>query len=139
MWIPPGREFELKFGFFRGLSLRLAQYFPCNAPGRLSAGRRCRADQTTLTTTGRGCGGQEVAVDAPKLGMKMFNFDKVFAPDSTQQQVYQDMQPLIRCVLDGYNVAVLAYGQTGSGKVRATRCRGAHCKRRRVGGEHADA
>eukprot|EP00976_Prorocentrum_cordatum_P068247 1179064-Prorocentrum_minimum.AAC.2 len=26
------------------------------------------------------------------------------------------MQPLIRCVLDGYNVAVLAYGQTGSGK-----------------------
>jgi hypothetical protein len=26
------------------------------------------------------------------------------------------MQPLVRCVLDGFNVAVIAYGQTGSGK-----------------------
>lgn len=26
------------------------------------------------------------------------------------------MQPLIRSVLDGYNVCIFAYGQTGSGK-----------------------
>lgn len=27
-----------------------------------------------------------------------------------------DMQPLIRSVLDGYNICIFAYGQTGSGK-----------------------
>lgn len=26
------------------------------------------------------------------------------------------MQPLVRSVLDGYNVCIFAYGQTGSGK-----------------------
>lgn len=30
--------------------------------------------------------------------------------------VYSDTQPLIRSVLDGYNVCIFAYGQTGSGK-----------------------
>jgi kinesin family protein C2/C3 len=27
-----------------------------------------------------------------------------------------DTQPLIRSVMDGYNVCIFAYGQTGSGK-----------------------
>nr|BBD82313.1 putative kinesin [Oryza sativa Indica Group] len=31
-------------------------------------------------------------------------------------KVFADMQPLIRSVLDGYNVCIFAYGQTGSGK-----------------------
>jgi hypothetical protein len=31
-------------------------------------------------------------------------------------QVYVQTQPLIRSVLDGYNVCIFAYGQTGSGK-----------------------
>lgn len=30
--------------------------------------------------------------------------------------VYSDIQPLIRSVLDGYNACIFAYGQTGSGK-----------------------
>jgi hypothetical protein len=30
--------------------------------------------------------------------------------------VYADTQPLIRSVMDGYNVCIFAYGQTGSGK-----------------------
>ncbi|KAK4761551.1 hypothetical protein SAY87_029435 [Trapa incisa] len=32
------------------------------------------------------------------------------------EEVFLDTQPLIRSVLDGYNVCVFAYGQTGSGK-----------------------
>lgn len=31
-------------------------------------------------------------------------------------QVFEDTEPLITSVLDGYNVCILAYGQTGAGK-----------------------
>jgi kinesin family protein C2/C3 len=45
-----------------------------------------------------------------------FEFDKTFAPESTQAQVFEAVQPLVISVLDGYNVCIFAYGQTGSGK-----------------------
>ncbi|XLR67880.1 hypothetical protein HN51_014928 [Arachis hypogaea] len=49
-------------------------------------------------------------------GRKSFNFNKVFGPSASQAEVFLDMQPLIRSVLDGFNVCIFAYGQTGSGK-----------------------
>ncbi|KAI5408930.1 variant 2, Kinesin-like protein KIN-14F [Lathyrus oleraceus] len=51
-----------------------------------------------------------------KDARRVFSFDKVFGTSVTQEQIYADTQPLIRSVLDGYNVCVFAYGQTGSGK-----------------------
>lgn len=79
-----------------------------------------------------------------KDARKIFTFNKVFAQNVSQgmyasflcyfkcldryfydtnkmvvhlaEQIYIDTQPVIRSVLDGFNVCIFAYGQTGSGK-----------------------
>ncbi|KAG1331811.1 kinesin-like protein KIN-14A [Cocos nucifera] len=52
----------------------------------------------------------------PQNARKIFQFNKVFGPTATQDEVYRDTQDLIRSVMDGYNACIFAYGQTGSGK-----------------------
>ncbi|KAL1188072.1 Kinesin-like protein KIN-14F [Cardamine amara subsp. amara] len=47
---------------------------------------------------------------------KIFAFNKVFGQSVSQEQIYTDTRPVIRSVLDGFNVCIFAYGQTGSGK-----------------------
>ena len=47
-----------------------------------------------------------------------FTFDRVYAPSSTTQQIYElsARDTIVRPVSAGYNGTVFAYGQTGSGK-----------------------
>ncbi|KAH6818764.1 P-loop nucleoside triphosphate hydrolases superfamily protein with CH domain-containing protein [Perilla frutescens var. frutescens] len=62
--------------------------------------------------------GSLVVVDPKPLkdGKRIFQFNRVFSPTSTQDEVFKDTRSLVRSVMDGYNVCIFAYGQTGSGK-----------------------
>lgn len=48
------------------------------------------------------------------VAAQAFEFDRVFGPDSTQEQVFADVAQLVTSALDGYNVCIFAYGQTGA-------------------------
>ena len=49
-----------------------------------------------------------------------FGFDRVFSPDTTNSNVFEEVgRPLVTSVLCGYNATLMAYGQTGSGKTHS--------------------
>ncbi|XP_057699265.1 kinesin-like protein KIFC3 [Corythoichthys intestinalis] len=45
-----------------------------------------------------------------------FDLDKVFPPQATQEEVFQEVESLVTSCIDGFHVCIFAYGQTGSGK-----------------------
>ncbi|XP_009376253.2 kinesin-like protein KIN-14T isoform X2 [Pyrus x bretschneideri] len=47
---------------------------------------------------------------------KTYSFDNVFRPGSSQDEVFSEVEPVIKSALDGYNACIFAYGQTGTGK-----------------------
>ncbi|KAK2637638.1 hypothetical protein Ddye_025433 [Dipteronia dyeriana] len=50
---------------------------------------------------------------------KEFRFDKVFTQTAGQEDVFVEVEPILRSALDGHSVCVLAYSQTGIGKTFA--------------------
>ncbi|GAB0088250.1 Kinesin-like protein [Sergentomyia squamirostris] len=60
----------------------------------------------------------EISSTDPKLKCQKlnFSFDHVFHPRVSQDEVFDNVSPLIQSAMDGYNVCIFAYGQTGSGK-----------------------
>lgn len=59
---------------------------------------------------------EELFIQRDSHTRSKFEYDKVFGQSSTQEQVFEAVQPLCISVLDGFNVCIFAYGQTGSGK-----------------------
>ena len=44
------------------------------------------------------------------------NFDRIFPENSTQENIYNFINPILESIYKGINSTILAYGQTGSGK-----------------------
>nr|XP_014346035.1 PREDICTED: kinesin-like protein KIFC3 [Latimeria chalumnae] len=75
---------------------------------------RCRGDSNT-TSSLTFPSDEEILVIHNGSKKKLY-FDKVYAPDSTQEEVFEGTLPIITSCVDGFSVCILAYGQTGSGK-----------------------
>jgi len=64
--------------------------------------------------------GQQVTLAPPdRSGQppRVWSFDSVHGPESTQAELYEDVgEPILNAVMQGYNGTILAYGQTGAGK-----------------------
>jgi DNA-binding XRE family transcriptional regulator/DNA-binding Lrp family transcriptional regulator len=61
---------------------------------------------------------ERFAVNQDNLGPMSFDFDRVFDPETRQQDVYSEIEDVCLGVLDGYKICILAYGQSGTGKTR---------------------
>ncbi|KAL5712787.1 hypothetical protein ACHQM5_014922 [Ranunculus cassubicifolius] len=80
----------------------------CRVRPFLSTDRRRFRDPVSI--------GSEKVVVKSATGKKEFSFDKVFTPEAGQEDVFLEVEPILRSALDGNNVCILAYGQTGTGK-----------------------
>ncbi|KAJ3390817.1 Kinesin-like protein kif22 [Lobulomyces angularis] len=45
-----------------------------------------------------------------------YSFDHIFSQSSTQSEIFDQVQPIVNSILQGFNATCFAYGQTGSGK-----------------------
>ncbi|CAH8842683.1 unnamed protein product [Trichobilharzia szidati] len=45
-----------------------------------------------------------------------YTFNRVFDQTSTEDEIFEEIKPLVQSSVDGYNVCIIGYGETGSGK-----------------------
>ncbi|KAL0558412.1 hypothetical protein IC582_002977 [Cucumis melo] len=80
----------------------------------------CRVRPFLLTDRRRIC--DPILVEQDKVRVrssgtkKEFEFDKIFSKETSQEEIYSEVEPIIQSALDGRNVCIIAYGQTGTGK-----------------------
>lgn len=97
--------------------------FPCGSPSSSSGGVAAEDLQANMVFPDRrdhkeivlsSC--SESATGQQRNEVYNFGFDRVFEPESTQAEVFEEVSMLAQSCTDGYNVCIFAYGQTGSGK-----------------------
>eukprot|EP01035_Chromulina_nebulosa_P018771 gene18771-24538_t len=71
-------------------------------------------DQTIRLIAPDGSNSSRKSVSA--IDDKVYTFDKIFPEDSTQEDIYKSVSPLVKATVRGYNTTIFAYGCTGSGK-----------------------
>ncbi|WOL12009.1 kinesin-like protein KIFC3 [Canna indica] len=85
----------------------------------------CRCRPLSSEEIARGCSSvvdfdpaqdTELRITSSDSSKKQFKFDHVFGPKDDQNAVSMETLPIVKSVLDGYNVCIFAYGQTGAGK-----------------------
>jgi kinesin family protein C2/C3 len=79
----------------------------------------CRIRPMATAELQKGCREAAQALSETELGFlddrtrtwKSFAFDKVWGPETRQASVFQDVEPMVLSVVDGYNACIFAYGQ----------------------------
>lgn len=77
---------------------------------------RCRQDDRSVCALQFDKQEGRVMVKSAQGRKKMFEFERVYVPTTTQEEIFEDTKPTILSCVDGYNVCIIAYGQTGAGK-----------------------
>lgn len=73
----------------------------------------CRPSARGSAAVTAGAGSRQ---GANRIATSHYYFDRVYAPESTQEDVFKEVRPLLDAAFRGRNVTVLGYGPTGSGK-----------------------
>ncbi|CAD8169825.1 unnamed protein product [Paramecium octaurelia] len=76
----------------------------------------CRVRPSNSLDKIKDCEVQFIDEQHISLKQKVFNFDNCFNQQSTQKDVYEEIQQSLQAIFHGYNLCIFAYGQTGSGK-----------------------
>ncbi len=62
--------------------------------------------------------GESLTIQDKHVGeAHLFKFDKVFAPLTCQDIVFDEVSDFVQSAFDGYDVCLFSYGQIGSGKM----------------------
>lgn len=87
----------------------------CCRPRPPSASELARSNQGMQMSVDVIDDNEIACLDKRSESWKSFLFDRVWRMDSSQQDVFADVEPLVLSVIEGYNTCLFAYGQTGSG------------------------
>ncbi|XP_067933165.1 kinesin-like protein klp-3, partial [Watersipora subatra] len=83
--------------------------------GNIRVFARCRFDPRTRCILNFP-NDEDITLNDVRGNKQTFTFDRVYSPETSQEQVFEETRAIITSCVDGYNVCIIAYGQTGAGK-----------------------
>lgn len=82
----------------------------------LSKNELSRREESIITVSGSSLSVKPIGLGSPTQLGKKFQLDSVLDEGSSQNDVFLQIEPMLRSSLDGYNTTIFTYGQSGSGK-----------------------